>query len=178
MRVRSIDIFVSYAPGPSKNLNVIFDTNNYFVLPIEPDTRLMAQLSRFGVSLEDDLLEAFDKSIGGQGYQNRSEAIRDLIRDHLIQKKVGKGDEEVVGVISLLYDHRTHHLSDVLADMQHKASVLVNASLHIHLDAHNCLEVIVVRGGADKVHEVAGKLIATKGVQNGRLITTTTEIKN
>jgi len=138
----------------------------------------MSGLSRFGVSLEEDLLQAFDLSIGGQGYQNRSEAIRDLIRDHLIQKKVGKGDEEVVGVISLLYDHRTHHLSDILADMQHKASVMVNASLHIHLDAHNCLEVVVVRGSANKVHEVAGKLIATKGVQNGRLITTTTEIKN
>jgi CopG family transcriptional regulator, nickel-responsive regulator len=138
----------------------------------------MSSVSRFGVSLEEDLLQAFDLSIGGQGYQNRSEAIRDLIRDHLIQKKVGKGDEEVVGVISLLYDHRTHHLSDVLADMQHKASVMVNASLHIHLDAHNCLEVIIVRGSANKVHEVAGQLIATKGVQNGRLITTTTEIKN
>ena len=138
----------------------------------------MSGISRFGVSLEEDLLQAFDLSIGGQGYQNRSEAIRDLIRDHLIQKKVGKGDQEVVGVISLLYDHRTHHLSDVLADMQHKASVLVNASLHIHLDEHNCLEVIVVRGSADRVHEVAGKLIATKGVQNGRLITTTTEIKH
>ena len=129
----------------------------------------MSGLSSFGVSLEEDLLHAFDQSIGGQGYQNRSEAIRDLIRDHLIQKKVGKGDEEVVGVITLLYDHRTHHLSDVLG---------VNASLHIHLDAHNCLEVVVVRGAASKVHEVAGKLIATKGVQNGRLITTTTEIKN
>jgi len=108
--------------------------------------------------------------------QNDSAREASQIED-LIQKKVGKGNEEVVGVISLLYDHRTHHLSDVLADMQHKASVGVNASLHIHLDVHNCLEVIVVRGAADKVHEVAGKLIATKGVQNGRLITTTTEIK-
>jgi CopG family nickel-responsive transcriptional regulator len=138
----------------------------------------MHHISRFGVSLEEDLLAAFDLSINGLGYQNRSEAIRDLIRDHLIQKKVGNADEEVVGVVSLLYDHRTHHLSDVLADMQHKASVNVNASLHIHLDEHNCLEVIVVRGTAGKVHEVAGKLISTKGVQNGRLITTTTEIKH
>jgi CopG family transcriptional regulator, nickel-responsive regulator len=135
----------------------------------------MNHLSRFGVSLEEDLLQAFDESIGGQGYQNRSEAIRDLIRDHLIQKKIGRSDEEVVGVISLLYDHRTHHLSDVLADMQHKADVTVNASLHIHLDAHNCLEVIVARGRSDRVHQVAGKLIATKGVQNGKLMTTMTE---
>jgi CopG family nickel-responsive transcriptional regulator len=138
----------------------------------------MNHLSRFGVSLEEDLLQAFDQSIGGQGYQNRSEAIRDLIRDHLIQKKIGKSDEEVVGVISLLYDHRTHHLSDVLADMQHKADVTVNASLHIHLDAHNCLEVIVARGRSDKVHQVAGKLIATKGVQNGKLMTTMTESRH
>jgi CopG family transcriptional regulator, nickel-responsive regulator len=138
----------------------------------------MSIVTRFGISLEDDLLQAFDRSIGGQGYQNRSEAIRDLIRDHLIQRKVGQGDEEVVGVITLLYDHRTHHLSDLLAEMQHKASVMVNASLHIHLDVHNCLEVIVVRGSGNKVHEVAGKLIATKGVQNGKLITTTPEMKH
>ncbi|MBM4264371.1 MAG: nickel-responsive transcriptional regulator NikR [Deltaproteobacteria bacterium] len=138
----------------------------------------MHHLSRFGVSLEDDLLEAFDKSIGGQGYQNRSEAIRDLIRDHLIQKKINHGASEVIGVVTLVYDHRVHHLSDVLADMQHKAEVNVNASLHIHLDEHNCLEVIVIRGRADKVHEISGKLIATKGVQNGKLVTTTPELKH
>jgi len=138
----------------------------------------MHHLSRFGVSLEEDLLAAFDISIGGMGYQNRSEAIRDLIRDHLIQKKVGQGDTEVIGVVTLVYDHRIHHLSDILADMQHKAEVTVNASLHIHLDEHNCLEVIVIRGRADKVHEIASKLIATKGVQNGKLVTTTPEMKH
>lgn len=134
------------------------------------------QLSRFGVSLEEDLLAAFDKSIAGMGYQNRSEAIRDLIRDHLIQKKAGASDTEVIGVVSLVYDHRVHHLSDLLADMQHKADVMVNASLHIHLDEHNCLEVIVIRGRADKVHQIASKLIATKGVQNGKLVTTTPQM--
>lgn len=138
----------------------------------------MHHLSRFGVSLEEDLLVAFDLSIGSEGYQNRSEAIRDLIRDHLIQKKVGQGDTEVIGVVTLVYDHRIHHLSDVLADMQHKASVAVNASLHIHLDEHNCLEVIVIRGRGDKVHEVASKLISTKGVQNGKLVTTTADMKH
>ncbi|MBM4296288.1 MAG: nickel-responsive transcriptional regulator NikR [Deltaproteobacteria bacterium] len=138
----------------------------------------MHHLSRFGVSLEEDLLAAFDFSIGGMGYQNRSEAIRDLIRDHLIQKKVGQGDAQVIGVVTLVYDHRIHHLRDVLADTQHKASVAVNASLHIHLDEHNCLEVIVIRGRADKVHEIASKLTATKGVQNGKLVTTTSEMKH
>lgn len=133
-------------------------------------------VSRFGVSLEQELLHSFDQCIAESGYENRSEAIRDLIRDHLIQKKIGRGETEVVGVVSLTYDHRTHRLGDLLADMQHKARVAVNASLHIHLDEHNCLEVIVIRGRADKVHEVAGKLIATKGVQNGKLITTTADI--
>jgi len=80
-------------------------------------------------------------------------------------------------VVTLVYDHRVHRLSDVLADMQHKADVAVNASLHIHLDEHNCLEVIVIRGRSDKVHEVAGRLIATKGVQNGKLVTTTADTK-
>jgi CopG family transcriptional regulator, nickel-responsive regulator len=139
---------------------------------------LMSTVSRFGVSLEEDLLAAFDLSIGGQGYQNRSEAIRDLIRDHLIQKRVVQGDAEVIGVVTLVYDHRVHRLSDVLADMQHKAEVVVNASLHIHLDEHNCLEVIVIRGRGNKVHEIAGKLIATKGVQNGKLVTTSPELQH
>lgn len=138
----------------------------------------MHHLSRFGVSLEEDLLSAFDHSIDGLGYQNRSEAIRDLIRDHLIQKRVGQGDSEVIGVVTLVYDHRVHRLSDVLAEMQHKAELTVNASLHIHLDEHNCLEVIVIRGRGDKVHEIAGKLIATKGVQNGKLVTTSPELKH
>jgi CopG family nickel-responsive transcriptional regulator len=138
----------------------------------------MAKISRFGVSLEEDLLRSFDRSIAELSYANRSEAIRDLIRDHLIQKKVTKGEGNVIGIVSLVYDHRTHRLGDMLADMQHKANVAINASLHIHLDEHNCLEVIVVRGAADKVHEVAGKLIATKGVQNGKLVTTTAEIKH
>ena len=138
---------------------------------------IMTRISRFGVSLEEDLLRSFDRSIVELGYANRSEAIRDLIRDHLIQKKVSKGNEEIIGVVSLVYDHRTHRLGDLLADMQHKAKVAINASLHIHLDEHNCLEVIVIRGIVEKVHEVAGKLIATKGVQNGKLVTTTAAIK-
>jgi len=137
----------------------------------------MTRISRFGVSLAEDLLRSFDRSIVELGYANRSEAIRDLIRDHLIQKKVSKGNEEIIGVVSLVYDHRTHRLGDLLADMQHKAKVVINASLHIHLDEHNCLEVIVIRGIVEKVHEVAGKLIATKGVQNGKLVTTTAAIK-
>jgi CopG family nickel-responsive transcriptional regulator len=138
----------------------------------------MGSISRFGVSLEEDLLRSFDRSIAELGYANRSEAIRDLIRDHLIQKKTAKGDEEIVGVVSLVYDHRTRRLGDLLADMQHKARIAINASLHIHLDENNCLEVVVLRGGAERVHAVAGKLIATKGVENGKLVTTSAPVKS
>jgi len=135
--------------------------------------KTMAKVSRFGVSLEESLLRSFDRSLAQEGYVNRSEAIRDLIRDHLIQKRITEGIEEIVGVVTLLYDHRTHRLGDLLADMQHKAEVTINASLHIHLDEHKCLEVIVIRGENQKVHGVAGRLIATKGVENGKLISTT-----
>ena len=132
----------------------------------------MSKISRFGVSLGGDLLRSFDRSIAQLGYANRSEAIRDLIRDHLIQKKVSGSKGEIVGVVTLVYDHRTHRLGDTLADMQHKADVAINASLHIHLDENNCLEVIVIRGESQEVHGVAGRLIATKGVENGKFITT------
>ena len=132
----------------------------------------MSKISRFGVSLEEDLLRSFDRSIAQLGYATRSEAIRDLIRDHLIQKKVSGSKGEIVGVVTLVYDHRTHRLGDTLADMQHKADVAINASLHIHLDENNCLEVIVIRGERQEVHGVAGRLIATKGVENGKFITT------
>ena len=135
-------------------------------------------MQRATLALDDEFVAELDRVIAERGYQNRSEAIRDLIRDHLVQKKVGQGDAEVIGVVSLVYDHRVHRLSDILADMQHKAEVTVNASLHIHLDEHNCLEVIVIRGRGDKVHEIAGKLISTKGVQNGKLVTTTPEMKH
>ncbi len=133
---------------------------------------VMPTVSRFGVSLEQDLLEIFDRHIAIEGYANRSEAIRDLIRDHLIQKRISNSHEEIVGVVTLLYDHRTHRLGDLLADMQHKAQVRINASLHVHLDEHKCLEVIVIRGESQEVHGVAGRLIATKGVENGKLVTT------
>jgi CopG family nickel-responsive transcriptional regulator len=134
--------------------------------------RLMSTVSRFGVSLEQDLLQVFDRNIVDAGYANRSEAIRDLIRDHLIQQRTNQSQEEIVGVVTLLYDHRTHRLGDLLADMQHRAEVRINASLHVHLDEHKCLEVIVIQGESQKVHGVAGRLIATKGVENGKLVTT------
>ena len=132
----------------------------------------MSTVSRFGVSLEPELLEIFDRNITQEGYANRSEAIRDLIRDHLIQQRITHSNEEIVGVVTLLYDHRTHRLGDLLADIQHRAEVRVNASLHVHLDEHKCLEVIVIRGESQKVHGIAGRLIATKGVENGKLVTT------
>lgn len=133
----------------------------------------MGETIRFGVSLDSDLLDKFDSLAEKRGYKNRSEALRDLMRDYLV-KKEWESDEEIVGTITLVYDHHVHELSETLTDFQHDHSKSVLSTLHIHLDHDNCLEVIVVRGTADNVREFADRLISTKGVKHGKLTATTT----
>jgi CopG family nickel-responsive transcriptional regulator len=125
-------------------------------------------LTRFGISLDAGLLEKFDTMIGTKGYANRSEAIRDLIRDSIIKDQVEAGGE-AAGTITLVYSHDTRELTDTLTDIQHKYHDMVVSSMHIHLDGHNCLEVLVVRGKADIIKKVADRLIGTKGVKHGTL---------
>lgn len=128
----------------------------------------MADLVRFGVSMEEELLRAFDELIRKKGYTNRSEALRDLVREALHAQAWEEG-EEVLGVIVLLYDHRKRELLARLTEAQHHAHPHVLASLHIHLDEENCLEVIAVRGPAGEVRRLADQLRAEKGVKLGRL---------
>jgi len=118
------------------------------------------------------LLERFDKHIQDRGYGNRSEAIRDLVRDSLVREE-WEGGDEVVGTITLVYDHHVRELSERLTDIQHDHFNSVLSSLHIHLDHHNCLEVIVVRDEASKVQKFADRLIGTRGVKHGKLSATT-----
>ena len=132
----------------------------------------MQELIRFGVSMDSALLERFDKHIQERGYGNRSEAIRDLVRDTLVREE-WEGGDEVVGTITLVYDHHVRELSDRLTDIQHDHFNSVLSSLHIHLDHHNCLEVIVVRDEASKVQKFADRLIGTRGVKHGKLSATT-----
>jgi CopG family nickel-responsive transcriptional regulator len=134
----------------------------------------MGNVVRFGISAEEELLLRFDELIARKGYGNRSEAIRDLIRNALVEEKWDVGDEETVGTVTLVYDHHTRDLSDKLTERQHDRHDEIVSALHVHLDAHNCLEVVVVRGKARVVKRLADELIGTKGVKHGRLVTTTT----
>jgi CopG family nickel-responsive transcriptional regulator len=134
----------------------------------------MTDLARFGISIDPLLLEKFDGLIGRKGYVNRSEAIRDLIRNTLVEDTWQTGDKETVGTVTLVYDHHTRELSDKLTEQQHIHHEAIVSTLHVHLDAHHCLEVVVVRGAANDVKRLADELIGTKGVKHGKLVTTTT----
>jgi CopG family nickel-responsive transcriptional regulator len=129
---------------------------------------------RFGISLKDTLLKKFDRLITQKGYKARSEAIRDLIRDALVKEEWEADDTETAGTITLVYSHETRELADTLTDLQHKHHQAIISSMHIHLDEHNCLEVIVVKGRAKDITAIADRLIGTKGVKHGKLTVTTT----
>lgn len=125
-------------------------------------------LQRFSVSLEDKLLAQFDSYIADHQYQNRSEAVRDLIRKVLVHEE-WKADKEVVGVISLVYDHHQRQLQDKLTEIQHEYHHDVVSTTHIHLTHDDCLEVIIVRGKASRVRSLADQLIALRGIKDGAL---------
>jgi CopG family nickel-responsive transcriptional regulator len=133
----------------------------------------MSELSRIGVAIDSDLLNRFDQLISKRGYTNRSEAFRDLIRDELVQKSWESPDSNVVGTVTLVYDHHVRMLNEKLTDLQHEYHRAILSTLHIHLDHDNCLEVLVVRGKAAVVQKIADTLISIKGVKHGRLTITT-----
>jgi CopG family nickel-responsive transcriptional regulator len=134
----------------------------------------MSGLTRFGVSIPDTLLKDFDRLISQKGYQNRSEAIRDLIRDSLVKEEWREGKKEMVGTIALVYSHHTRELSRMLTRMQHDHYKTILSTLHIHLDEYNCLEVLVVRGRAEDLQKIGDRLIGRKGVKHGKLSLTST----
>jgi CopG family nickel-responsive transcriptional regulator len=136
----------------------------------------MTELARFGISIDQRLLESFDQMITGKGYDNRSEAIRDMIRNALVEDQIDKRDSTpTVGTVTLVFDHHTRDLSDKLTEHQHSHHDAIVSALHVHLDAHHCLEVVVVRGTAAEVKRLADELIGTKGVKHGKLVLTTAE---
>jgi Predicted transcriptional regulators containing the CopG/Arc/MetJ DNA-binding domain and a metal-binding domain len=133
----------------------------------------MSTLYRFGISLEKDLIEEFDKHIKGRDYKNRSEAIRDLIRADLV-KKQWLCDNEVAGALTMNYDHHKRELVNKLMDVQHDFQKIVISTQHIHLDHHNCLEIIAVRGKAREVEKLASLLKSQVGVKHVALSMSTT----
>lgn len=134
----------------------------------------MAKLKRFGVSIPADLVDAFDRLIQVKGYQNRSEAIRDLMRDALVESEWESDAGEVVGTVTIVYNHEARELSRKITQLQHRAMDTVVCTTHVHLDEHNCMEVVVVRGSAEEVRAIADQLISMKGIKHGKLVCTTT----
>lgn len=133
----------------------------------------MSALTRIGVAIDEDLLARFDALIDRRGYGSRSEAFRDLIRDALVQDQWASDCGHVVGTITLVYDHHVRMLNEKLTAIQHEFHGSMLSTLHVHLDHDHCLEVIVVRGKAPRVRQVADALISMKGVRHGRLTVTT-----
>ncbi|UNC93682.1 nickel-responsive transcriptional regulator NikR [Candidatus Contubernalis alkaliaceticus] len=134
----------------------------------------MSKLIRFGVSMNEQLLEKFDQQIVKKGYSNRSEAVRDLIRNQLVQLEWEDENQEVAGTVTLVYDHHVRGLTNVLMEIQHDFHNLVLSTMHVHLDHYNCLEVLVIKGKASDTRKLAEKLISIKGVKHGQLSITST----
>ncbi len=126
------------------------------------------------MAIDRELLRRFDRHITGRGYTNRSEAFRDLIRGEMVESAWESSQREVVGTVTLVYDHHVHLLNEKLVDIQHDFHKRILSTLHVHLDPDHCLEVLVVRGKATEVKRVADALISLKGVKHGRLTTSTT----
>lgn len=131
-------------------------------------------VERIGISLEKSLLGRFDKLIEGKGYSNRSEAVRDMIRDKLVEEEWTAPKGEAVATVLLVYEHETMDLSQRLTGMEHEAFHRVVASMHVHMDHDNCLEILVLRGPGEEVKKLGERLISLRGVKHGRFIPGTT----
>lgn len=136
----------------------------------------MAKIQRFGVSLEEGLLKRFDEYNQRKGYRSRSEAFRDLIREKLVEEEWQEQDRVTVGVLSLVYNHETRELTETLNKIQHDSVDTIVSSTHIHLDHHNCLEVIILKGRSGDIRKISDRLLSTRSVKDGKLLTTTTGI--
>ena len=133
----------------------------------------MDELVRFGVSLDQRLLAEFDRHIRRRHYTNRSEALRDLIRNNLVGDE-WDDDKETVGTITFVYDHHVRDLTSKLTDIQHDYHGQILSGMHVHLDHNHCLEVLVVKGKGTEIKKVADALVSVKGVKHGKLTMTTT----
>jgi len=135
----------------------------------------MNTIIRFGVSIDERLLDKFDSLISQKGYVNRSEAIRDLIRDMIVTEDISDPDADTIGTLTLVYSHEVRELSEKLNDIQHHFYQNIITSNHVHLDEHNCLEVLILRGKAVIVKSIADKLLSVKNVRHGKLTITTSK---
>jgi CopG family nickel-responsive transcriptional regulator len=133
----------------------------------------MGEAVRFSASLSEDLLKALDNYLDQKGYKNRSEGLRDIIRDNLVKQEV-IANRDVVGVLTIVYDHHVRELTQTIIEEQHNSSADVISSMHVHLDHHNCLEIIVVKGKGAVIQKFSDRIIGTRGVKHGNLSITST----
>ncbi len=133
---------------------------------------LIRGVIRFGVAMEKALLDSFDSLIVKKGYKNRSEAIRDLIRNNLVEEEWKSNNRETVGTVTIVYSCHVRELSDTLNELQHKFHTEIISCMHARLDAHSCLEVLAVRGKPSRIKELADRRIVAKGVKHGKLVMT------
>lgn len=133
----------------------------------------MEKITRFGVSIEPNLLNKFDNIIKKEGYQNRSEAIRDLIRNKCISTKKCNPESNAIGTLTMIYDHHTGHLTEKLLKIQHDNTSEILATTHIHIDHDNCLEVLILKGKTAQIQQLADNIKSMKGIKHGELVMTT-----
>ena len=158
-------------------LFIIFGNKNFkFVLRLSVTRATMEKITRFGVSIEPDLLKKFDKIIKNRGYSNRSEAIRDIIRKNLIMEKNLDPNSESVGTLTMIYDHHSGNLTTRLLDIQHDHHHAILTTTHIHIDHSNCLEILVLKGKTGDIQKLADKIKSIKGIKHGELVITKSSI--
>ncbi len=131
-------------------------------------------VTRFSVSAEKSLMRQFDQLRKKQGYKNRSLAVADMMRDRIVQDRQGEADYDAAATVTLVYDHHKAGIQQTLTALQHDFTGMIVSTLHVHLDHHNCLEVIVLKSKASEIKKLADRLIGTKGVKHGRLSLTST----
>jgi len=145
------------------------------LLPVKRAT-MTEKITRFGVSIEPDLLKKFDKQIKKEGYSNRSEAIRDMIRRNIISQETTNPDTNAIGTLTMIYDHHTGNLNNKLLDLQHDHTKEILTTTHVHIDHHNCLEVLVLKGKTGQIQKLTDNIKALKGIKHGELVITKNSI--
>lgn len=132
----------------------------------------MEKITRFGISLDQQLLRQYDELIKSEGYTNRSEAIRDLIRERLVKINVNNPQQDAIATLTMIYDHHGGNLTNRLLDIQHDHHTEILTTTHIHIDHTNCLEVLVLKGKAGRIQKLANNIKALKGIKHGELVIT------
>lgn len=136
----------------------------------------MENLQRIGISIDDDLLRDFDNLILSQGYNNRSEAFRDIIRTKLTEERLTDPDTEAVAAVIMVYDHHQANLAQKLINLQHDSHIHTISSMHVHIDHHNCLEVVLLKGKVGKITRMGDQIVSLKGVKLGKVNLVSTDI--